>query len=58
VHGKDSTVRKGLGVEAGRSLGLLVVPEADRVLCHSVLSRYTHLNWETAAEKYAKVTVD
>jgi hypothetical protein len=34
MDGADSAVGKGLGVEAGRSLGVLVVPDANRILCH------------------------
>src|SRR5262249_51752639 len=34
VDGAHRAVGKGLGIEPGSSLGVLVVPEADRVLCH------------------------
>src|SRR3712207_2703858 len=36
VHGTHRAVGKGLGVEAGGSLGVLVVPEANRILRHGV----------------------
>src|SRR6195256_3541334 len=36
VDGTHRAVGKGLGVEAGSSLGVLVVPEANRVLFHYV----------------------
>ena len=39
VDGTHRAVGKGLGVEAGSSLGVPVVPEADRVLCHCVSFR-------------------
>src|SRR6185369_13891577 len=32
VHGANGRVRKGLGIEAGRFLGVAVVPDADRIL--------------------------
>src|SRR3954453_20871526 len=35
VYGAHYAVRKGLGVETGSSLGILIVPEANRVLCHA-----------------------
>jgi DNA end-binding protein Ku len=34
VDGAHRAVRKGLGVEAGSSLGVLIVPDANCVLCH------------------------
>src|SRR5947207_12764971 len=34
VDGAHHAVGKGFGVEAGSSLGVLIVPEANRVLCH------------------------
>src|SRR5262249_27799126 len=34
VDGAYRAVRKGLGVEAGGSLGVLIVPQTNRVLCH------------------------
>src|SRR5262249_4774203 len=34
VDGAHHAVGKGLGVEVGSSLGVLIVPEANRVLCH------------------------
>src|SRR5262249_41443470 len=34
VNGTHHAVGKGLGVEAGSSLGVLIVPEANGVLCH------------------------
>src|SRR5204863_1907098 len=39
VDGTHRTVGKGLGVEAGSSFGILIVPEANRVLCHYVSFR-------------------
>src|SRR5215210_5877133 len=32
--GADRTVRKGLGIKASGGLRILVVPDANRVLCH------------------------
>ena len=32
VHGTDSAIGKGRSIEAGRSLGVLVVPQANCVL--------------------------
>src|SRR5437016_9414399 len=40
VDGTHRAVGKGLGVEAGSSLGVLIVPEANRVLCHYVSFRF------------------
>src|SRR5205807_4933522 len=40
VDGTHCAVGKGLGVEAGSSLGVLIVPEANRVLCHYVSFRF------------------
>src|ERR1700722_9345929 len=34
VDGTHSTVGKGLGIKASGGLGILVVPETNRVLCH------------------------
>src|SRR6266550_4058386 len=34
VDGAHRAVGKGLGVEPGSSLGVLIVPETNRVLCH------------------------
>jgi len=34
VHGTDRAVGKGCGIEAGSSLGVLVVPQANSVLGH------------------------
>ena len=39
--GADRTVGKGLGIKAGGGLGILVVPDANRVLCHRLLQ--THI---------------
>src|SRR5205823_1939305 len=39
VDGTHRAVGKGLGVDAGSSLGVLIVPEANRVLCHYVSFR-------------------
>jgi hypothetical protein len=39
MDGAHFAVGKGLGVELGSSLGIFVVPEADRVLCHGVSFR-------------------
>src|SRR4051812_14767774 len=36
ADGSHRAVRKGRGVKAGGSLGVLVVPDADRVLCHGM----------------------
>src|SRR3546814_3590715 len=40
VDGTHRAVGKGVGVEAGSSLGVLIVPEANRVLCHYVSFRF------------------
>src|SRR3546814_9509878 len=40
VDGTHRAVGKGAGVEAGSSLGVLIVPEANRVLCHYVSFRF------------------
>src|SRR5437899_2206878 len=40
VDGTHRAVGKGLGVEAGSSLGVLIVPEANRVLCDRALCHY------------------
>src|SRR4029079_6359426 len=34
VYGADAALRKGVGVEAGRLLGIAFIPQADRVLGH------------------------
>src|SRR4029078_11890402 len=34
----DRAVGKGLGIKAGSSLGILVVPDANRILCHCMSS--------------------
>ena len=36
VDNAHGTIRKGLGVEAGRSLCVFVVPHANRIFCHCV----------------------
>src|ERR1700730_10034144 len=36
VDGAHRTVGKSFGVEPGSSLGVLIVPDADRVLCHCI----------------------
>src|SRR5262249_12553757 len=41
VDGAHDAFGKGLGVEAGSSLGLLIVPEANRVLCHCESFRFS-----------------
>src|SRR6266849_6099521 len=40
VDGTHRAVGKGLGIEAGSSLGVLIVPDANRVLCHYVSFRF------------------
>src|SRR6267154_728569 len=40
VDGTHRAVGKGLGVEAGSSLSVLIVPDANRVLCHYVSFRF------------------
>src|SRR5262249_40518431 len=40
VDGTHPAVGKGLGVESGSSLGVLIVPEANRVLCHCMSFRF------------------
>src|SRR5262245_6667645 len=40
VDGAHRAVRKGLGVETGSSLGVFIVPEANRVLCHAKSFRF------------------
>ena len=40
VDGAHRAVGKGLGVEAGSGLGVLVVPKANRVLCYYVSFRF------------------
>ena len=36
VDGAYRTVGKSLGIEPGSCLGVLIVPEANRVLCHCI----------------------
>src|SRR6267154_403728 len=42
VDGTDGAVGKGFGVEAGRSLCVLVVPQANRVLGHCLSFRWAY----------------
>jgi ribulose-5-phosphate 4-epimerase/fuculose-1-phosphate aldolase len=40
VDGTHRAVGKGLGIKASSSLGILIVPDANRVLCHCISFRF------------------
>src|SRR5262249_47635964 len=50
VHGTDRAVGKGCSIEAGSSLGVLVVPEANCVLAHCLASAL-HDRWITTVTR-------
>ena len=46
MDGTHRAVGKGLGIKASSGLGISIVPEANRVLCHCISLRFeAHLNY-------------
>src|SRR5262249_450272 len=48
--GAHFAVGQGLGVEAGGSLGVLIVPDANRILCHRESFRLPECLWPIVPE--------
>ena len=40
MDGTHRAVGKGLGIKASSGLGIIIVPEANRVLCHCISLRF------------------
>jgi hypothetical protein len=50
IYFADRTIGKDTGIKAGRSLGIFIVPDANRVLFHgAILSRYQQARHDLAS---------
>src|SRR4029077_11001488 len=72
VDGTHRAVGKGLGIKASSGLGIFIVPETNRVLCHCMSFRFSrwpticrplsaylveHLGWRDACFIYAAIQI-